>query len=624
MKVTKKIVSLSLALLLAMSSITSAWACTGIYVGSESSANGSTYMGRSEDIGNLYGKQFGVAPAQDWPEGAVYKDTYGFQMPYPAHTYAYTYVKDAPEYGETMTDESGNPVGEAYGEAGQNEMGVSISATVSTYYNQDAKAADPLTDNGICEISLLSVLLGGASTAKEAVDLLASILDEYGSGECNSLMIADSQETWYFEIVSGHQYAAIKLPADKVSVQPNITLLGVIDVEDTANVVASPALVTLAKDNGFLETDENGCIDVAKTYAAEDSGKGQYSRYWQGLFYVNEEAANALDVTQINNGVNPLPLLVDTDHQLTTLEVLHWLAYRGEGTKMDSNADPSIYPIGNPYQAECHVFETRQGLPAQLATIQWLAMADAEFSVYVPFYSALLTETLANYQTPGAKAVENSINWNFQVINDLCNKNRTTCAPGVKAYFETYQQSLIDQQTVVDQTMLALYAADPALAAQKATELGLSLSQQVLDMTNALVDELETYLAGDMAQPFVPTAADDGLLPDYSLAAIGGDGLDTPDPDENTEPEIPDDSDDADTPDDDQPEDNEPADQPDTDATDDVDDADDVDADAPAQDSGEEKPSSPATGDDGLGSGMLLALTSLGGLALVWKKKLLW
>ncbi len=534
MKIKKKVLSLSLVLLMVLSSVSSAFACTGIYVGSEMSENGSTYMGRSEDIGNLYCKQFGAAPAKDWPEGAIYQDDYGFQMPYPSHTYAYTYVKDSPLKGETMTDENGNYIGEAYGEAGQNEKGVSISATVSTSNNQAAETADPLVDTGICEISLLSVLLGGSATAKEAVDLLADILDTYGSGECNSIMISDSTETWYFEIVSGHQYAAVKLPADKVSVQPNIMLLGVIDVNDTENVVASANLVKLAQDNGFLETDENGNIDVAKTYAEENSGDGQYSRYWQGLFYVNEEAAAELDVSNIDNGVNPLPLLIDSTKKLSTLDVLHWLAYRGEGSKMNSNENPGIYAIGNNRQAECHVFETRANMPDQLATIQWQAMADAEFSVYVPFYTALVTETLENYQNPDMTPVENSINWNFQVINDLCYNNRATCADNVKAYFEEYQKSLIAQQQEIDAVMAEIYAYDPALAAQKATELGLDLSKQVLEMSNSVVAELKEYLAGDMTEPFVPTAMTENVMPVYSFANIGGTGL--PAPEDNTKP----------------------------------------------------------------------------------------
>ncbi len=536
MKVKKKLLSLSLTMLMVLSCAPSAFACTGIYVGRDVSENGSTYMGRSEDIGNLYDKMFGAAPAKDWPEGAIYEDAYGFKMPYPSHTYAYTYVKDSPLKGETMTDENGSYIGEAYGEAGQNEKGLSISATVSTSYNEDAEAADPLLDNGLCEISMLSVLLGGSANAKEAVDLLANILDTYGAGECNSLMISDSSETWYFEIVSGHQYAAVKLPADKVSVQPNIMLLGVIDVNDTENVVVSADLVKLAQDNGFLETDENGNIDVAKTYAEEESGKGQYSRYWQGLFYVNQEAAEALDVSKVNNGVNPLPLLIDPSKKLSTLDVLHWLAYRGEGSKMNSNEDPEIYAIGNERQAECHMFETRANMPDQLATIQWQAMADAEFSVYVPFYTALVSETLENYQNPEVEPVENSINWNFQVINDLCYNNRETCAENVKTYFDAYQQSLIAQQKDIDTAMTEIYAHDPALAAQKANELGMDLAKQVLEMSNSVVTELKAYVEGDMSEPFVPTAKTENVMPVYSFENIGGTGLPAAEQEQPTAP----------------------------------------------------------------------------------------
>ncbi len=518
MKITKKVVSLSLVLLLALSSIPSAFACTGIYVGKDKSQNGSTYVGRSEDIGDMYDKMFGVEPAKDWAEGAMYEDAYGFKMPYPKHTYAYTYVKDTPEQEETVMGPNGECLSIAYGAAGQNEKGLSVTSTVSTKYNEEAKKADPLVEGaGICEISIPSVLLGGAATAKEAVKLLANVIDTYGAGECNSLMISDIHESWYMEIVSGHQYAAVKLPTDKVSVQPNIMLLGVIDVKDTENVIVSENLVKLAQDNGFLKTDEKGNIDVAKTYAVRDSGKGQYSRYYQGMFYVNEEEANKLDVTNVNNGVNPLPLFIDPTKQMSTLDVLQWLAYRGQGSKMDSNKDESIYAIGNNRQAECHVFEIRQNMPEKLATLQWQAMADAEFSVYVPFYTAMITDTLENYRNPSKDPVDNSINWNFQVINNLCYANRETCAKSVKAYFEEYQKSLIEQQKAIDVEMAKLYAKDPAQAAQKATELGMDLAKQILKMSNSVVTELKAYLKGDQAEPFVPTAMTNKVMPVYSF-----------------------------------------------------------------------------------------------------------
>lgn len=534
MKHSKKAISLCLTAAMALSASTTALACTGVYVGSEVSANGSSYMGRSEDIGDLYGKIFGVAEAKQIPEGAIYKDAYGFQMDYqkvgyPKQTYAYTYVKDSPAYEETMLDEAGKPIGEAYGEAGQNEKGVSITATVSTKYNEKAEAADPLVETGFCEISMTSLILGGAATAKEGVDLMAAIIDEYGAGECNSIMISDPNETWYFEIVSGHQYAAVKLPADKVSVQPNIMLLGVIDVNDTENVVASDDLVTLAKENDFLVTDADGKIDVAKTYAVTQSGEGQYSRYWQGLFYVNEAEAEKLDVTKINNHDNSVELLVDPDKELTTMEVLKLLATRGEGTKLDSNQNEKIYAVGNNRQGECHIFETRQDMPADLATIQWQAMADAEFSIYIPYYSALVTEVLDAYDSEVIadkevteellEATEGSMNWNFQIINHLCYNNRALCE-NVSKYFTAYQESIIQQQEAVDAEMLKLYEKDPAQAKAKATELGKDLAAQILEMSEGVKKELVAYLAEEQTEPFVPTAMTENVMPVYSFAHL--------------------------------------------------------------------------------------------------------
>ena len=174
----KRLKQLGAALLagsLVVSSGVSASACCGLYVGSQQSENGSTYVGRSEDIGKLYDKVFEVRPAADHAEGEMYEDTYGFSMPYPSHTYRYTVLRDSIEQGESVVDEDGNLVREAYGEVGMNEKGVSVSATVSTSYNANAKAADPLVDTGICEISLTSVILMSADSARDGVEKLYTI-----------------------------------------------------------------------------------------------------------------------------------------------------------------------------------------------------------------------------------------------------------------------------------------------------------------------------------------------------------------------------------------------------------------------------------------------------------------
>ncbi|OUQ59342.1 hypothetical protein B5E56_08560 [Flavonifractor sp. An112] len=550
----KRLKQLGAALLagsLVVSSGVSASACCGLYVGSQQSENGSTYVGRSEDIGKLYDKVFEVRPAADHAEGEMYEDTYGFSMPYPSHTYRYTVLRDSIEQGESVVDEDGNLVREAYGEVGMNEKGVSVSATVSTSYNANAKAADPLVDTGICEISLTSVILMSADSARDGVEKLAEIIDTYGSGECNSFTISDANEVWDFETLSGHQYVAMKMPDDKVSVNPNMVVMNEIDVSDTENVVASANLISLPLENGFLVSSQQGKvaddqitkIDIQKTYGSEDFGNGQYFRYWQGVNYLNEELSQSVSVERDGEAApeGPFNMLFEADHQLTTYEVLRLLACRGEGTEYAADNNPEKNPngtaIGNERQAECHVFEIRSDMPEALATIQWQTMSRAEFSVYLPYYSNLLTDTSDIFQTeysPSIKDIEEVLDdedfpaetsayWVFTAINDLCDNDRERYGANVKLYWENYQKALIEQQEAVDEDMERIYAYSPELAEEKATALAKAVSEEAFENAKIILTELRAFIAADQAgelteeDVFTPSVLTENKMPTYSM-----------------------------------------------------------------------------------------------------------
>lgn len=550
----KRLKQLGAALLagsLVVSSGVSASACCGLYVGSQQSENGSTYVGRSEDIGKLYDKVFEVRPAADHAEGEMYEDTYGFSMPYPSHTYRYTVLRDSIEQGESVVDEDGNLVREAYGEVGMNEKGVSVSATVSTSYNANAKAADPLVDTGICEISLTSVILMSADSARDGVEKLAEIIDTYGSGECNSFTISDANEVWDFETLSGHQYVAMKMPDDKVSVNPNMVVMNEIDVSDTENIIASENLISLPLEHGFLVSSQQGKvaddqitkIDIQKTYGSEDFGNGQYFRYWQGVNYLNEELSQSVSVDRVDGAApeGPFNMLFEADHQLTTYEVLRLLACRGEGTEYAADNNPEKNPngtaIGNERQAECHVFEIRSDMPEALATIQWQTMSRAEFSVYLPYYSNLLTDTSDIFQTeysPSIKDIEEVLDdedfpaetsayWVFTAINDLCDNDRERYGANVKLYWENYQKALIEQQEAVDESMTALYEKNPELAEQAATALAKGVSEEAFANAKTILTELWAFVKADQAgelteeDVFTPSVLTENKMPTYSM-----------------------------------------------------------------------------------------------------------
>lgn len=580
-KFGKRLSALLLSAVVAAGSVTSAGACTGMYIGSEESANGSTFVGRSEDIGKLYDKVFEVIPAADHADGDMYEGGDGFSMPYPSHTYRFTVMRDSVDAGDTMTDKDGNITAIAFGEAGMNEKGVAASATVSTANDSTlfedsytvrewdsqqnkyvrvtkaGKGYDPMPKGGICEVSLNSVILMQAETARDGVEKLAAIIDKYGSGECNSITISDANEVWDFETLTGHQYVAVRMPKDKVSVNPNMVVMNEIDISDTENVIASPELISMPLKNGILvssqldeakenkETENITKIDIQKTYGAKDFGDGQYSRYWQGVNYLNQALAATVNIDRENGATpeGPFNMLFDADRKIDTYEALRLLAYRGEGSKYDSDTTGK-YAIGNDNQGECHVFEIRGNMPDALSIVQWQTMSRAEFSVYLPYYSNLLTDTSEIFKSEyleDADDIEEIIDnadfpadtsayWVYAAINDLCDNDRDRYGANVKKFWENYQKQLIAQQADVDTAMKQIYAYSPALAEQKATELGKAVSEEAFGYAKSILTELRAFIAEHRNDDavFVPSVLTENKLPTYSINMEGVNGTGIP------------------------------------------------------------------------------------------------
>ena len=106
------------------------------------------------------------------------------------------------------------------------------------------------------------------------------------------------------------------------------------------------------------------------------------------------------------------------------------LASHGEGTAYETtsknvNADGvPMRSIGTYRQAEEHIFEIRKddSIPASVCTIEWLAMAPSEFSVYVPFYSAAMTKTPDSYTTESIDCFDSkSVFWLFNELGNIGN-----------------------------------------------------------------------------------------------------------------------------------------------------------------------------------------------------------
>ena len=175
--------------------------------------------------------------------GEEYSGCYGFAT-FTHDSYGYTAFRD--DNGDAVEgvcpDCGGTHKHTPYEAAGTNEMGLSVSATETIGGSDAVYELDPYTDTGIEEAEIVTVLLSEAATAK-AVDLLLNIYDTVWLQRRRGLFIADNTETWYIENVTGHQYLALKLSDSMAFAQPNMSIIGLIDLDDTENVIASENLV---------------------------------------------------------------------------------------------------------------------------------------------------------------------------------------------------------------------------------------------------------------------------------------------------------------------------------------------------------------------------------------------
>ena len=162
----------------------------------------------------------------------------------------------------------------------------------------------------------------------------------------------------------------------------------------------------------------------------------------------------------------------------------------------------------------------RHGMDPEIATIQWEMLSNAEFSVAIPLYSALLTEVSPYFSDQDVsfdhceeedvvnnEEPKNSINYVLMDINTLAYENRDHCATGVRAYLDALQKELIEQNLTVDEAMQAAEGTEARTAL--ANKAGKAATKNTYLKCKAMLEEMRDYLKEeDFSEEFVPSDYD--------------------------------------------------------------------------------------------------------------------
>lgn len=387
-------------------------ACTTVLVGKDATIDGTTIIARNEDADTAWAKHFYVHQASENNSTQYVSNANGFTLSLPQKALRYTSTPDwEQKNGQNQ-----------FGEGGINSANVAMSATESGTTNITAMKADPFIKDGVSEESVLDVVLPYIYSAKEGIEYLGKIVETKGSAGCNGIIFSDKDSIWYMEIGSGHTWAAVRVPNNKYAVIANQMMIGNVNTADNDNYLTSKNLSDMVKKYKLNGYRDRTTINYAAAFGTNSQQDASYNRprVWDGQRILTPSKKQSITKTKF-------PMFLKPDDKISLKKVEQVLASHFNDTKYDSNGKwkGGYRPINVPTDVESHILQIRNGVPNEVAGIQWLAMASPATSVYVPFFTDA-KDTPTQYQQ-GANIPDNkSAYWTYKMTRILTDpyKNR--------------------------------------------------------------------------------------------------------------------------------------------------------------------------------------------------------
>ena len=500
-------------------------ACCGFIIGRQLTKDGTTLFGRTEDYpyypnGGKHNKNYVVVDAKTYNEGDQIEDeSNGFTYPHAVNEMKYTATYDSAR---------GDGSNGAFGEHGFNEAGVSMTATVTAIPNKKVLTTDPLKENGLPEAAMLDVILPRVKTAREGVELLAKVIEEKGSAEGNVVVFADQNETWYMEILSGHQYVAVKVPEDKYAVFANTYYLGHVDLNDTENVIASKDVEKVAKESGNYKTDKDGNFHIAKSYGPEKYAEGDRSRTYAGITLLDPDSKVTYEDDEYELFRSP----TDPNKKYTLEDAFALQRNRFEhlngrfvpddqigvkkqgddGSNDTVRKDQYKYALGNENVIDAHVYQINPNLPKSFGGTVWLGMGPSRNTPYVPFYGNV-KDTFEAFKPQTATYDPNSWYWTVWHIDQMAIHNQDLFGKSIQNHWKALEEQLIIEQKVSDAKYAALKADEAAAkgAEDQVTAESIARSERLFKQFKQYEAELSATLkeAGRTDDPHRASLPDD-------------------------------------------------------------------------------------------------------------------
>lgn len=489
--VKKMLIIAGLTLILAsVMTLENSSACSAIYVGSKASADGAAYITRSNDSQGVVGNHIIVKDrVENEPGRTMPVDISGkTQAKLPKTIYRYV----ATPYMDSGVDD-GSAVKDAA--VCTNEYGVSMTMSITAFSNKKVLAADPLIETGLAEDAAADLVICQSRTAREAVKVLFDIIDEFGSSEVNIALIADRKEVWYAEMYSGHQYAAVKLPPDKVAAFGNeFNLEYLSDYEES---ITSKDLITLPKKNGFAVYGKNKELNLWATYAGPElTTPYSHMRTWIGHRTLAPSAFKGDYAAD-----DRYPLCFKPDQEVSQEDIFKLMRNRYEGTEYspDKTGRKDMRVIGSETSRSVHVVRVDPKLPAGISSVIWEVTGPAPYGIFVPVSNAVtsIDSAYGSNQPKKERGIFDAEHYPYYAIkglNTLCGgkENHLIYGKPVSDYFSKAEQGMYEATLKVLENAKEMYdgSGDDGKASEYITAYCNSVQDQAFKDVKKLYNDV--------------------------------------------------------------------------------------------------------------------------------------
>ena len=458
MKRTAKVIALMLVAALMLMTAQSALACTCVAVGKDATVDGSTIATHNDDSSSADFRLW-IIPSMEGGEDKVrdlvvdshnYGDYGQFpqvkdygngfaaaQIPQSEDTYAYFHSR------YSFINEKGVTMGES-----------TFSIDTSTEYGQKVQDLIYGKNDGLIDCwNAQDIALERASTAREAVEVMGQLVEEYLWRDAGETMnIVDGNEVWVAEFYGLDLWAAVRIPDNGFFVSANRARIDNIDFNDNENYMYSPNLKSFAIENGLWSEESGEPFSPAEIYAP-DNGTYSTRREWRALSLVAPSLnLNPEDVR--------FPLYVVPEEKLSVQDVFEIKGDYYNGTEYDVSMAPEAGPFGNPIdfnnkERPINMFRTcylmlaniKADLPDEMKCLVWYGYGAPDSTYLTPLWPSMTK--LPELYTIGNRYEEfdrNSGWWTNSYVQQIATINYRSA---IKDIYAAREEKMNEQYVVV-------------------------------------------------------------------------------------------------------------------------------------------------------------------------------